>query len=544
MRSLFRFVPLLLSLAAPAPVRAQASATITSGSVVHRDVDRLVAQGLLDTLIVGQRPYSRMSVARAVVAASRGLARIDTANAARAAVASEILTRLRHEVSAELRSPDSAGHSAAPMLRRQTVDLAWLGMPWRAAPLDNGVGSIRASVNPLAPTRGEWAPVPGVGAVVEPLAEWRPARWLALAMQPQLMAASGAGGMASIEAARAFARVVAGPIALQVGRDQLAWGQGVAGGSLLAADAPALDMVLLATDRSIVLPWLLRYIGPVGAAFYVARLDGGQNYPHPYLAGYKASLQPARWLELGAAVHVKGGGEGGPEATFAQRVADLFPLYDVLFKGDDDFQFSDKYAGLDGRLRLPAGGAELYGEVMLNDLDFNRLASSFGEDAAHVVGLWLPRLDGAGRLEGTLEWRQTGIRQFRHHQFTSGMTLRGRLLGDPLGPDARGAFASLSWSPSTWRRFSLDGALEGRRAHEYTDVTGGAATIDFERTETRPVERRARLVAGIETAGADGRLRLGVQAGVERAANWNFTDGAHRTGGLGRVTLTWVPAGP
>lgn len=541
MRSILRRLTLLLPLAVPAASAAQASATLLPATTLHRDVDRLVAHGLLDSVIVGQRPYSRATVARAVLAARVALDRLAETDDRRSAVSEEILARLGHEVAAELRALESGRWAATPALRRAELDAVWLGTAGREIPVDNGIGSVQASVNPLAPSPGGRTAIRGVSAFVEPLVEWRAGRALALAVQPRLLATGN--GETDVEVARGFARLALGPIALQLGRDHLAWGQGITGGSLLSTEAPALDMALLATDRPVVLPWLLRHAGPVAASFYVARLDGDQNFPHPHLAGYKVSALPLRSLELGLAVHVKGGGDGGPPATFAERAADLFPLYDVIFKGDDDFQFSDKYAAADARLRLPVGGAELYGEVMLNDLDFNRLRSSFGEDASHVIGLWLPRLDGVGRLDGTLELRHTGIRHYRHHQFTSGMTLRGRLLGDPLGPDARGAYASLAWSGATWTRVTLDGAMEERRGDAYTDVTGGAATIDFERTETRPVERRARLVGGLEAGRGDGRLRLLVQAGVERATNWDFEPGASRTGAVGRVSLVLVPVG-
>lgn len=529
----------VLSMAAR-PLAAQASATVAPLSALHRDVDRLVAQGIVDTVIVGQRPYSRMAVARMLAQAAASLERLAGVDARRAELVAEIVTRMRHELAPELRLArrDSGG---APLVRRADVDATLLGAPWQRVPVENGLGEIDAEIAPLLGPREGRDLRRGLTVSLEPLLEGRLARALVVVAQPRAAAYSGEGVTeAAVRAERAFARTALGPVALQVGRDHLAWGQGMTGGSMLSTDAPALDLVLLATDGPVLIPLLSRLGGPIAASAYAARLDGRQNFPHPYLVGYKVSALPARWFELGIAVHVKGGGRGAPPASLAERVADLFPLYDVLFKGDDDFQISDKYAGADARLRL-AGGAELYGEMLVNDLDFNRLRSSFGEDASHVLGVWLPRLDGVGRVEGSLEVRHTGIRQYRHHQFTSGMTLRGRLLGDPLGPDARGAYASLAWSGSTWTRLTLDVAGEERRADEYTDVTNGAATIDFERTLARPRERRVRAVASWEGAFREGTVRLLLQAGAERTTAADFVEERRITGGLGRVSLSIVP---
>jgi hypothetical protein len=214
----------------------------------------------------------------------------------------------------------------------------------------------------------------------------------------------------------------------------------------------------------------------------------------------------------------------------------------VIFQGDEDFQFSDKYAGGEVRFRLERlASMELYGEILLNDLDFNRFGSSVTEDASHVAGIWLPRLDGAGRLDGRIELRHTGIRQYRHHQFTSGQVLVGQLLGDPLGPDASGGYLNLTLSPSTWQRVALDLAAESRRGDEYTDATGGARTIDFVRTLERPAERRLRAVGTWDGSFRAGTLRLLLQAGVERVTNVSFDDGVTDNGALARVMVELRP---
>jgi hypothetical protein len=521
--------PLLLALALASPhaLAAQASATLAPTDPAHRDLARLAALGYVDTLLLGQRPLTRAAVGRAVREAR---ARLEgDAHGATAIVAREILHRL---------SADSA--HAAPV-RRLALDLDLIDDSRRALRTDNGLGGIDARIDPFLGDREGRRIGEGATAAIEATGELLVGRYLALVAQPRLWLGSrGQDPDATLD--RAYARLVIRNVALQVGRDHLLWGQGAEVGTLFSAAGPALDMVMLGHERPFVLPSLLRRLGPTRLSFVLARLDRAQNFPHPYVATYKASILPARWLELGAHLYTKGGGEGGPAASFRDRVSDATHFVDVLFRGDDDYQFSDKYAGVDFRLRIPpAAGAELYGEVMLNDLDFNRFGSSVGEDASHVLGIRLPRVTTDGRVDATLELRHTGIRQYRHHQFTSGHTLRGMLLGDPLGPDARGGYLSVGWSPSTWSRVSLDLAREERRGDEYEDVTGGARTIDFERTLARPAERRTRGVAGWEAALRDGALRLVMQVGIEAISNVDSTE-RDSTGYHGRFGVELRPS--
>ena len=44
-------------------LRGQASVTVSSTDPVYRDIDRLAAAGLVDTIIFGQQPYSTMDPA-------------------------------------------------------------------------------------------------------------------------------------------------------------------------------------------------------------------------------------------------------------------------------------------------------------------------------------------------------------------------------------------------------------------------------------------------------------------------------------------------
>src|SRR5687767_10451324 len=68
---------LSLALLWPGIATGQATTNVPVQDLTYRHVDRLVAEGLVDTVHVGQRPYSRREVARIAGEAERNLPRLE-----------------------------------------------------------------------------------------------------------------------------------------------------------------------------------------------------------------------------------------------------------------------------------------------------------------------------------------------------------------------------------------------------------------------------------------------------------------------------------
>jgi hypothetical protein len=182
---------------------------------------------------------------------------------------------------------------------------------------------------------------------------------------------------------------------------------------------------------------------------------------------------------------------------------------------------------------------ELYGELLFNDFDVRRLGSVLWEDAGHVAGLYLPRLTADGALSGRLEFHHTGIRYYEHHQFTSGQTLRGMLIGDDLGPDALGGYATMRWIATPRQRLELDGAWEQRKHDEYEILPLPIPEFKFRRTLERPREWRMRALLGWHFLPFQNGVASFAQAGYERTRNFDFVDGVDRNSFLGRIGLEY-----
>jgi hypothetical protein len=553
-------VPLAIS-AAPRRLASQATPFVDPAEPVYHVVDRLVWEGLVDTVLVGQKPYSRLEIARIVAEAERNRGRLERriaeapeSSGQRRALerrlerVDELLAVLRTEYARELDAPSGDHGRSWGVLAEfdhASEDAIWLDSRPRIVPSSVGLGGIDAVTNPLVDAeRGE-----AFGQRrfrVSGAAHAQVTRWVAL---------SAAGNVAAFSDAendtrdRSRVDVLAastalGNLRLDVGRDYVQWGQALEGGLAVSANAPPLDMVRLSSDRPFRFPWILRALGPSRATLFVADLGGAREFPHAKLVGYQISILPHPRLELGVTVLDETGGSGAPKATFGDRVQDVLPLIDVLFKGGSDFQFSNKLSGVELRFRVPeARGLELHAQSMLDDFDVRRLKSVLWEDNGVIAGFVLPRLSADGRFRLAGEAHHTGVRFYEHNQFSSGITLRNSIIGDALGPRADAGFLMLGWEPTLELSLELRGALEQRSADQYQYVASGPNDegFGFEKTIDFPEETRSRLTITASQGALVRGSRFVVEAGVERVSNFAFTAPRSRTNLLLRVGAEFRP---
>lgn len=554
-------VGLAILLGAPGRSLAQATVLLDPLDPAYRQIDQLAAAGLLGRVIAGQRPYSRRHVAQLVVHAESTLALLrSTADSgqdpspvaaalsraeARLPLAEAALAQLRSDFAweiARLSGTDSVAGTELSPVRSATIDLTGTSSPTRLIPPSNGLGEIDADLNPLLANR-QGRPLVQGGNLLLSTTHTYQSRHIAAAITPELYLETPSSGSTRVlgNLQELYARALFGNLAVDIGREYQVWGQGRDVGLLGSDNSPPLDLIKLSSDTPFRLPWIFHSFGPTLASIFYADLGPRQNFPHPYFIGYKVSITPASWLELGGTVYTKAGGKGGPTTKFWKRVGDIFPFIESNFYGHrfgaiGNYNFSDRYAGLDGRVRIPdARGAELYTELLLNDFDIRRLESVFWEDAGHVAGLSLPRLTDDGRLGLTVEYHHTGIRYYEHDQFLSGQTLRRQLIGDPLGPDGQAGYVIFDWTRTERHRLEIDAAVERRSHDEYAYAP--EPNFGFIRTVKGPREWRYRMTGTWRTLPTRGNLGLLVQGGYERTRNFDFVQSDDRNGLLARAGM-------
>lgn len=500
--------------------------------LAYHDLDRLSELGVLDSVIMGQRPYSRREIGRIVRLARNRLDRVDTGPAHEtldedvAMQASGILQRLatRFEESDD-RLFDGPVVSVVDGLALDFVstDAFRRGFPASYS------RPTEATIDPLADRRLGVPAQRGQTTALELSQRVEATSWLSFHARERLEYRAPRDSTlpkTEGEVTLGAMRLRLGNVALSVGREEFAWAQSQGDGLFLASDAPALDQISLAGDHPFLLPGFLRGLGPTQATIIVADLGTSVARSHSSLLAYKVSVAPASALELGATFMDHFGGSGGRPSTLSNRLIDFLPFVDIFRRHDYSDTLltsdvdSDKLLGMDGRLRIAAlGGLLVSGEVLIDDFDVHRLTNLFTGYGSSNVSVVVPRI-GSPDWSLKLSAKHMGILTYTHSALTNGITTHGRLLGDELGPDAKSFGAELRWMPAPTFRLTVAATSAQYSNSEYDSFYADSAHTQWtvQKVSTGPSELRDRLIGTLELQ-SEGGLALVLRSGGERIRN-------------------------
>jgi hypothetical protein len=200
---------------------------------------------------------------------------------------------------------------------------------------------------------------------------------------------------------------------------------------------------------------------------------------------------------------------------------------------------SDKAIGTDVRWRIDQlGGVTVAAEILLDDFDVHRLNSILNYAASHALAITLPRL-GSPAWSLQLTATHMGPLTYTHSQLSQGMTTRGRLLGNELGPDVKSYGAELRWMPSAATRLALEGSAGIYSNTQYAgnyDINGRWVV---QKTFAAPDELREQLVGTVALAPAP-LMEVAFRAGAGRTRNIMF-EGGRRVSYVADLALRWRP---
>lgn len=534
----------------PAPLSAQGTALVAITDPVYRDIDRLVELGAVDGVIVGQRPYSHREIARI---AQRTRDRLDRAYGPRMQnevdeeverEANGILQRLETRFGME--ADQVAGSPYISLIDGFATEFISTDAVRRGLP-GNEASATEATIQPMTYRRLGRQPIAGSTLSLDLKHRFEPTNWLALRVRERFeyrLPNDTALSRHDEELLLASLRARVGNLAVTVGREAFAWSQGEGDGLFLASDAPALDQVSISGDEPFRLPGVARHLGVMQGTVLLADLGPSVVRSHSRLLAYKLSVQPHADVELGGTFFNHFGGEGSPSASFGDRLVDFLPFVDVFRRHNYadstrtlDLE-SDKLLGVDGRWRMSRlAGITLAGELLIDDFDVHQVQRMLTGYGSSQVAITVPQLfDPAWSLRFSA--KHMGITTYAHSQLTNGITSRGRLLGDELGPNAKAFGAQLRWMPASGVRISVE-----ERTAIYSDATyqsfyTDSAQTNFmvQKTSSNPDELRDRLLAAFEFQSDEG-LSFVVRGGGERIRNLRFTPGPTRNEYLFDVAL-------
>jgi len=339
----------MLLVAAPR-LHAQGTATVPPGDLVYLDLDRLNELGVLDSVIVAQRPYSRRDIGHILRATRERSSRLGETSTDRRytdlelSIADGILRRLETRFAREI---DTVGTSA-PVITPFDDVLLEVGYTdaQRRGWLSPNTRLTEATIGSLLPRRLS-TPLPvGTTLGLELSQRVEPTRWLAFQLRERfdyLWAKTDSLSRGNAEILLGTVRARYRNVALDAGRNEFSWAQTVDGGLFLAEDAPALDQISLSSDLPFALPGFLRHLGMAKGIILLADLGPSQVRSNSKLLGYKLSIAPSRNVELGASFLNHFGGEGAPTTSTSDRLIDFLPFVDVFRRHN----YSDTTRALD-----------------------------------------------------------------------------------------------------------------------------------------------------------------------------------------------------
>lgn len=242
-----------------------------------------------------------------------------------------------------------------------------------------------------------------------------------------------------------YAGVQMGQYALTFGKQSLWLGPGESAPLMLSDNADPMYMLRLSRTSPRLLPWILRWLGPVRGELLFAKLSGHQFPARPFFNLQKISFHPTKNLEIGFTRSSLWAGVGHPFTAHALQ-RNLFSLGDTPagpFNNPNDL--GDRKSGFDFSYRLPGlrNWLTLYND-MYSDDDPSPLANP--RRSAVNPGLYLSHFPRIAKLDLRVETVSTqsltstdrgGQFLYFNFRYHDSNTNKGFLFGNPTGRDGR-----------------------------------------------------------------------------------------------------------
>jgi hypothetical protein len=545
---------IVISLAAPSKPCAfdRSTPSVPPDSALYRDLDKLVAFKLASPPILGQRPYPRSEFARMTAEAMRKMAAVDEGGAEtlkefrnakeRRWQVDISLRRLKDEFREELVDMGAIegekGSVHVHGLKEMDIYNRYLDSPPTTLPPNNGRGRIDATINPLGDYNLGRHAIDGYTGAYETVSYVEASKFFSAYASPRLEVDGYRKGDMQGHAylQNGYGTFKAGNFSLKVGRDSQVWGFGERGSLLFSTNPRPLDGMWVTNPTPARLPWVFKHLGKWRYTLYGVNLGPGNSVKWSWLTGYKISLMPCDYVELGFGHAVTIGGEGTPTPSFVDVIGEFFGFRPAgTSKGSTNF--SNHTFEIDLLLRLvPLRGTELYADVAIED-KWKSIMKTLKQGMSYLGGMYIPALNPSGSMDLRMEFVRTSPLQYRHSRYSSGFTLNRLLIGSDAGPDAYTAHLQFRHTLSPAFFYGVTADWDYRRSNTYRELRNSNGSAgDIIKVKSGPTEVRYRGVLDVNMK-IKKYATLDVAAGFERVSNIFFVEGMHRSNFLAGVNL-------
>lgn len=263
------------------------------------------------------------------------------------------------------------------------------------------------------------------------------------------------------------------------------YGPGVGGGMAWSNNAENIWSFRINRVDPLYIPYVSRITGLIRYDFFVGPLKGHNDPVSPWVHAEKISFKPTPNFEFGFQRTVIWGGKGHEPVTFGTFWRSFYSISDT--QGDEKFSRNDpgaRFSSVDFSWRLPylRKWLTLYTDSEVHDDVFPITAP---RHAAIRPGLYLSHFPGAPKLDLRAEAvstdPDTGLSNYGQDQYIevvqrNGYTSNGLLMGDWIGRENKGGQAWLTYhlSPREWLQLSY---RSDKAAKDF--IPGGTTQTDF-----------------------------------------------------------------
>ncbi len=534
-----RCLTLLLFLAAAGETSLYAKSTVnvlpTSSS--YRSVDKLVAAGWVNGIIVGQKPWTRQEFARIAIEGAKNIQN----RAQVTEVAPWILNALsdlQAEFSVEIAESTDASRSAIETqpLGEFGFRFAWMDSPYRPLPLDNGLGGTDSLINPLSSYREGHFLNHGLNIQAESTHWVNFGDVLSAYAEPyfQLPAANPFRVQDNLTMNRLYATYQFQNLNIEIGRDSIVWGPEEYGGLIASTNPRPFNLIKLSNDA----PFDLWFLGPARLVVFAGELGPDQLYfPHSMLFGYGISVKPFSVLELALFHDITMFGEGAPSTQWYDPVLEaLFLRRNQLSVADKNVIVAKHRGGFQIDLQIPQlRNSHIYFENCWGDFGVDSFAADFSYRFSFTLGIYIPLLEEDGSSDLRLAYTYLGPLLYRNSVFVSAGSIDQSVVGFAAGSDVYDLSAVFRKDFSSGLHFEFRPSYDLLYGNTYDQYEEDRVKV----VEYFSIERRLRLIARLSRHLAP-HLDIGVNLGTEWVKNFDFVEAQDRTNLLTELTLKWT----
>jgi capsule assembly protein Wzi len=282
------------------------------------------------------------------------------------------------------------------------------------------------------------------------------------------------------------------------------YGPGVGGGMAWSNNAENVWSFRINRVEPLYIPYVSRLAGLIRYDFFVGPLKGHNDPVSPWVHAEKIALKPTPNVELSLQRTVIWGGVGHAPITFGTFWHSFYSISDT--NGSEKFSRNDpgaRFSAFDFSWRLPylRKWLTLYTDSEVHDDVFPLSAP---RHAAIRPGLYLSHFPGAPKLDLRAEAASTdpdtGLSNGGQDMYTevvqrNGYTSNGLLMGDWIGREDKGGQAWLTYhlSPREWMQLSF---RSDKAAKDF--IPGGTTQTDFRFDVVKRLTPEVELKANVQ----------------------------------------------